>query len=207
MTTVGIIEYGAGNIRSIENAFDHIGARTRLVSSADDFDRVTHLVLPGVGSFAFCRRRLEESGLIPQLEKWALEDKKPLLGICVGMQLLAEYSEEHGRHDGLGWIKGRVLVLPEGDRRARVPHVGWNDITFAADFGKFAKGSEVDFYFDHSYALFDADPSQVVATCTHGAQFSVMVRRENIVASQFHPEKSQDAGLAMIKGFVEDGTC
>jgi glutamine amidotransferase len=207
MTTVGIINYGAGNIRSIENAFDHIGARTQLVSAEADFDQVTHLVLPGVGSFAFCRRRLEESGLVPKLEDWALAQKKPLLGICVGMQLLAQYSEEHGRHEGLGWIEGRVLALSEGDRRARVPHVGWNDITFATDFGRFAEGSQIDFYFDHSYALFDADPGQIVASCDHGAQFTVLVQRDNIVASQFHPEKSQDAGLDLIRGFLEGGTC
>lgn len=207
MIVAGIIDYGAGNIRSIENAFDHVGARTVKVASERDCDTATHLILPGVGSFGFCRQRLVESGLVPLLERWAIADRRPLLGVCVGMQLLAEYSEEHGRHEGLGWIKGQVRSIPEDGARVRVPHVGWNDVHFQQDFGRFGKGQQADFYFDHSYALFGADPAETVASCRHGVEFAVIVQRANIVASQFHPEKSQDAGLELIKGFLDLAPC
>lgn len=207
MKSVGIVDYGAGNIRSIENAFDHVGARVFKVSDSADAARATHLVLPGVGSFGYCRDRLEESGLIPTLKQWAIDEQKPLLGICVGFQLLAEYSMEHGQHEGLGWIKGRVLPLPSGNRRARVPHVGWNNIVFKKAFGRFGAGADIDFYFDHSFALFDTDEEQVIASCTHGTEFTTLVQRGNIVASQFHPEKSQDAGLDLLSGFLEIEPC
>lgn len=207
MIVVGIVDYGAGNIRSIENAFDHVGASTRKIVREEDGSGVTHLVLPGVGSFGFCKQRLVESGLVPLLERWAIFDRRPLLGICVGMQLLAEESEEHGRHEGLGWIRGRVRPIPGDGARVRIPHVGWNDVCFERSFGRFATGQHVDFYFDHSFALFGYDESETVATCRHGVEFAVVAKCDNIVASQFHPEKSQDAGLDLIKGFLDLSPC
>jgi imidazole glycerol-phosphate synthase subunit HisH len=201
MTKVGIIDYRAGNIRSIINAFDYIGCDTVLVTDEAGLAEVSHVILPGVGAFAFCMDRLQKSGLIPALEHWAFEQRKPLLGICVGMQLMASMSREQGNHDGLNWLGGKVLPLGEGG--VRVPHVGWNDVCFTEEFGGFAVGATADFYFDHSYAFFAPDKGAVVGECEHGVRFSAIVRRENVVAAQFHPEKSQDAGLKFLEGFVE----
>lgn len=202
MATVGIVEYGAGNIRSIQNAFEHIGCRTSLVSTEKDLDGVSHLVLPGVGAFAFCFDRLAQSGLIPVLERWGLVDQRPLLGICVGMQLMARQSLELGEHDGLNWMGGSVLPLSTNGGRVRVPHVGWNDVSFDQPFGNFDAGSRADFYFDHSYAFIGPEYGDVVGRCTHGQDFAAVVRRGNVVAAQFHPEKSQDAGLTFLASFL-----
>lgn len=206
MAVVGIIDYRAGNIRSIGNVFDHMGCASRLVSDEADFEGLTHVVLPGVGAFAFCMQRLSESGLLPALERWALVDHRPLLGICVGMQLLARRGFELGEHEGLDWIGGKVLPLTANGARVRVPHVGWNDVTFEEDFGGYAKGSKADFYFDHSFAYFDPERGNTVGRCVHGQVFSAIVRRGNIVATQFHPEKSQDAGIRFLEGFLELGS-
>jgi imidazole glycerol-phosphate synthase subunit HisH len=201
MTKVGIIDYRAGNIRSIVNAFDYIGCDTVLVTEKSTLADVSHVILPGVGAFAFCMDRLVASGLIPALEEWAFVQRKPLLGICVGMQLMASMSRELGQHAGLNWLGGKVLPLGEGG--VRVPHVGWNDVSFVEPFGSFAKGAAADFYFDHSYAFFEPDQGVVIGECEHGTRFSAIIRRDNVVAAQFHPEKSQDAGLKFLEGFVE----
>lgn len=208
MAVVGIVEYGAGNIRSIQNAFEHIGCRTNLVSTEEDLAGVSHLILPGVGAFAFCFHQLEASGMIPALEQWGLVDQRPLLGICVGMQLMARRGLELGDHQGLNWMGGTVLPLPADGSRVRVPHVGWNDVTFNQPFGKFDAGSKADFYFDHSFAFFDPEMGDVIGRCTHGLDFAAVVRRGNVVAAQFHPEKSQDAGIKFLESFLElDAPC
>jgi len=200
---VGLIDYQAGNIQSIDNAFGHLGARTRRVRAEADFDGLTHLLLPGVGAFGFCAERLRASGLVERLRRWALDEGRPMLGICVGMQLMADVGEEMGTHEGLGWIGGRVSLLPAAPPEVRVPHVGWNDVRFEQAFGSFAAGQSADFYFDHSYAFHAPVHGEVVGTCEHGDRFCALVRRGNLVAAQFHPEKSQDAGLRLLKGFLE----
>lgn len=202
MAVLGIIDYRAGNIRSIRNAFEHIGCDSRLVATAADLDGVSHLILPGVGAFAFCMQRLAESGLLPALEQWALVDQRPLLGICVGMQLMARHGYELGEHDGLNWMGGKVQPLIANGARVRVPHVGWNDVTFDEPFGGFAAGSKADFYFDHSFAFFDPEFGDTIGRCSHGQDFAAVVRRGNIVAAQFHPEKSQDAGIRFLESFL-----
>lgn len=202
MTVVGIIDYRAGNIRSIRNAFEHIGCETRLVTDAAELDGISHVVLPGVGAFAFCMQRLSESGMLPALERWALVEHRPLLGICVGMQLMARRGLELGDHEGLNWMGGKVLPLVANGARVRVPHVGWNDVTFAEPFGAFTAGSKADFYFDHSFAFFDPEFGETIGRCTHGQDFAAVVRRGNVVAAQFHPEKSQDAGIRFLEGFL-----
>lgn len=199
--TAGIIDYRAGNIRSLESAFEHIGAQVMRVQSAEDMSSCTHLVLPGVGAFGFCADRLEKSGIIPGLHHWAFELKKPLLGICVGMQLLADRSEESPGRRGLGWIGGDVKRLcPEA--KVRVPHVGWNSIRFKRSFGKFEAGSNVDFYFDHSYAYGQPRTGDVIGDCEHGVRFNAHIEKDNITAVQFHPEKSQASGLRFLEGFL-----
>jgi imidazole glycerol-phosphate synthase subunit HisH len=200
---IGIVDYGSGNIRSVCNAVEAAGAAVELVRQGRDVERCTHVILPGVGAFGFCADRLRASGLLPALTRFALTELKPLLGICVGMQLMADFSEELGRHEGLGWVGGSVRALEKSaDRSVRVPHVGWNDVTFKDSFGLFRVGDVVDFYFDHSFAFFDVEPKRQLATCRHGQLFSAVVQKGNIVAVQFHPEKSQAAGMRLLKSFL-----
>jgi glutamine amidotransferase len=173
------------------------------VRQARDVEGCTHVILPGVGAFGFCADRLRASGLLPALTQFALNELKPLLGICVGMQLMADYSEELGRHEGLGWVGGSVRTLERiADRSIRVPHVGWNEVVFKDAFGLFQAGEVIDFYFDHSFAFSDVEPQRELATCSHGRLFSAVIRRSNIVAVQFHPEKSQVAGMRLLKSFI-----
>lgn len=205
MAVVGVIDYGAGNVRSIANAIEHIGARAVAVKQSCDLQAATHLLLPGVGAFGFCADRLRASGLLKTIEDWALGDRRPLLGICVGMQLFADDSEELGLHAGLGWGGGHVRRLHPTSSSARVPHVGWNTVHFTEPFGDFVAGDHADFYFDHSYAYLGPTRARTVATCDHQAVFSAVIRRGVMVASQFHPEKSQAAGLRFLAAFLSLG--
>lgn len=200
---VGVIDYQAGNIRSIVNAIEHVGAKAVRVSLPEDVEHATHLLLPGVGAFGFCADRLRNSGLTPMLTDWALHERRPLLGICVGMQLLADWSEELGHQYGLGWAGGSVRALGPMLPEVRVPHVGWNTVRFDESFGDFSLGDEVDFYFDHSFALDAPERGNRLAACTHGRTFCAALRRDNIVATQFHPEKSQSAGMRFLCGFLD----
>lgn len=200
---VGIVDYQAGNVRSIENAFEHLGARVVHVRADSDVAGLTHMLLPGVGAFGYCAERLEMSGLVPALRKWAIEDRRPMLGICVGMQLLADTGEELGSHAGLGWIGGTVRQLQSSPPAVRVPHVGWNEVTFEEPFGSFAAGDSADFYFDHSYAFHDPVHGTTLGSCEHGIRFSAIVRRGNLIAAQFHPEKSQEDGLRFLRSFLQ----
>ena len=199
---VGIVDYQSGNIRSVANAAENAGGAVRDVRVPADLAACTHLILPGVGAFGFCAERLRSSGLLPALEQWALRDAKPLMGICVGMQLLAAYSEEHGRQEGLGWIGGTVRKLENaGDGGVRIPHVGWNEVEFTQPLGQFRVGDVANFYFDHSYAYDAPDSDSEVGRCRHGRTFSALIRRNNILAAQFHPEKSQAQGMRVLKAF------
>ena len=199
---VGIIDYGAGNIQSLSNAIEHIGAHVRLVRDTKEINGMTHLVLPGVGAFGYCADRLRATGMLPALEEWVFTQRRPILGICVGMQLLADSSEESGLQAGLGWIGGSVNKLQSTDAGIRIPHVGWNSVCFEEDFGEFQQGSQSDFYFDHSYAYHAPRYGRTVASCTHGQPFSAAIRRENIVGVQFHPEKSQTSGMRFLRSFL-----
>lgn len=199
--TVGIVDYQAGNIQSIENAFAHLGARTVRVQTEETLSSCTHLVLPGVGAFGFCAERLRASGLVASLERWAFTERRPLLGICVGMQLLADGSDESPGVPGMSWIGGSVRRLPSA-LGIRVPHVGWNAVEFERPYGEFVVGSTADFYFDHSYAFHQPSQGDTVGECSHGVSFCAVVRRDNIVAAQFHPEKSQSAGARFLAAFL-----
>jgi glutamine amidotransferase len=199
---VGIIDYQAGNLQSIGNAFEHLGADVVRVRHASDSDGCTHMVLPGVGAFGFCAEQLAKSGLTSLVDTWAFQLQRPLLGICVGMQLLADQSEESPDARGLGWVGGCVRLFSSGDRAVRVPHVGWNTVTFESGWGEFRTGDEADFYFDHSFAYMHPVRGVTVASCEHGARFTAVVQRDNVIAAQFHPEKSQSAGMRFLRGFL-----
>lgn len=195
---IGVVDYDAGNLRSLCNALEAVSADVRLVKAVDDLRPCTHAILPGVGAFGHCIERLQASRMVEGLVDWAIHGGRPLLGICVGMQMLADAGEEHGETPGLGWIPGRVSRLP-ASRSARVPHVGWNDVRFRPPCGSLG----ADFYFDHSYRFCPADESHALGTATHGIDFCAAVRKGSVIGVQFHPEKSQEAGLRFLRWFIE----
>ncbi|HYI49018.1 MAG TPA: imidazole glycerol phosphate synthase subunit HisH [Allosphingosinicella sp.] len=199
---VGIVDYRAGNIHSIENAFETLGARVTFVRQEADIASVTHLVLPGVGAFGHCAEKLQATGLVAPLHRAVFDERRPLLGICVGMQLLADHGEEAGGHDGLGWLGGTVRAMTAPTPAIRIPHVGWNDVRFEEDFGGFSVGDAPDFYFDHSFAYREPRDGRVIGSCDHGGRFAAIVGAGNVVAVQFHPEKSQSSGMRFLTGFL-----
>ena len=200
---VGIIEYGAGNIKSLANTFQHINVEVILINKELDFNKVNYLVLPGVGAFGYCMEKLNKSKLIPNIIKW-INNEKPLLGICVGMQMLFKSSEEQGHHDGLGLLDGKITDLRVENPEVKVPHVGWNKVTFQNNFNLFKKNETEDFYFAHSYSFENLENNYELAHCTHGKKFCAIIKNKNIIGVQFHPEKSQHAGIKFLKSFLDE---
>ena len=208
--TVAIIDYGSGNLRSAEKAFARAAAEAGtgqdIVVTADPalVASAARVVLPGVGAFADCRQGLLGiAGMGDALQQAVHIRKAPFFGICVGMQLMAEWGLEHGRHQGLGWLKGTVEPMDPADKSLKIPHMGWNDLTIARPhpvLDGIAAGTHV--YFVHSYAFRPADPADLLATVDYGGPVTAMVGRANMIGSQFHPEKSQAAGLRLIANFL-----
>ncbi|HET8611273.1 MAG TPA: imidazole glycerol phosphate synthase subunit HisH [Sphingomonas sp.] len=198
--TLALIDYGAGNLRSVENALRAAGAREVLVSAdAEALRGAERIVLPGVGAFGACMAALAGlPGMIEALEQRVLREGAPFLGICVGMQLMAQAGEEHGRHAGLGWVSGTVRRLPERPG-LKVPHMGWNDVIPARPHPLIAPGEA---YFLHSYALEGADEGELLAVTDQGGPVTAAIGRDNLVGVQFHPEKSQRYGLALMERFL-----
>ncbi len=198
-----VIDYGMGNLGSVKRALEECGATEVMISNYEsDFDKCTHAILPGVGSFRDAMHNLHEQNLVPRIKKLALEDKVPFLGICLGMQLLASGGEEHGRTTGLELIPGTVSLLKPviGER---VPHVGWNEIQKKNE-SPILEGipDQSDFYFVHSYHFSVDDPAAVIATTPYCGEFVSVVAKENITGTQFHPEKSSFAGFQLLKNFL-----
>jgi len=197
---VAVLDYGIGNLRSAQKALEHVGADARLTADPHGIAKADGVVLPGVGAFGRCMEALRAC----RLDTIAIEvadSGRPFMGICVGMQILATHSEENGLHEGLGWIPGKIkkLDLP---KQFAVPHVGWNTVRIAHAWGDFPSGFTADFYFDHSFAYGAPRFGRAVGLCQHGQEFSAIIQRDNITAVQFHPEKSQTAGLRLIEGFL-----
>lgn len=193
-----------GNTGSVKRAFEECGAGEVVISHYEaDFDHCTHAVLPGVGSFADAMKNLQATALVPRIKKLALEDKIPFLGICLGMQLLATSSEENGPAEGLNLIPGRVeLFRPLNGER--VPHVGWNEIQKQNPHPLLNEvPDKSDFYFVHSYRFKSADDANVIATTPYCGEFTSVVARDNVMGTQFHPEKSSFAGFQIIKNFLQ----
>lgn len=201
---IAVVDYGMGNLRSMGKALEHVGADVVVTSNAEDLRSAERIVLPGVGAFGEAMANLRSTGLVDALEDEVLRGGKPFLGVCVGMQLLAAESVEHGRHRGLGWIEGAVLPIPIQAPHLRVPHTGWNPIEVtggaAGPLGRVRAGEA--FYFTHSFQLVPADDALIAARCEHGASIVAAVARDNILAVQFHPEKSQQAGLEFLADFL-----
>ena len=193
-----------GNLYSVLSAFQMLGADAHLVETPDRLFAMDRLVLPGVGAFRDCMRRLREGGFAPALSQAVREQGRPLLGICLGMQALARKSYEGGEHEGLGWIDAEVVRL----EHARVPHVGWNDLLYRTDSPIFqGLPARPDFYFVHSYQMRCTEGAVVDATCDYGGTVTAAVRQGNVVATQFHPEKSQDYGLRLLQNFLAWSPC
>lgn len=201
---IAVVEYGSGNIHSISSAFDMIGADVLVTNKPEDFQAATHIVLPGVGAFGVCMENLRASGVEESLREEVLEKGKPFYGICVGMQVLAREGHEFGVHRGLGWLNGIVKKFEVDETEFKVPHVGWNEVVVSNDNPLFDGISQKDktFYFTHSYHFVSDDQNLVAANCEYGESFPAAVQKDNIFATQFHPEKSQENGLKVLENFL-----
>lgn len=206
-TDVGILDLQMGNLRSVANAVDQLGFDVRIVEGAAEIDTLTHLIVPGVGAFGAASRRLAERGLLEPVRRFAAGGR-PVLGLCLGMQLLATEGEEGGRHEGLDLVPGVVTRL-DASRVPAVPHVGWNSVTLTGAHPVLAQvRTGVDFYFVHSFRITTSRPADVLGTTEYGDVFPAIVGRGNVVGFQFHPEKSQANGLRLIENFCGwDGRC
>jgi glutamine amidotransferase len=198
-----IVDYGIGNLRSVQKALERVGATAVVTSDPAALDRAQGVVLPGVGAFGDGMDRLRQRGLVEPVLRQA-EAGKPLLGICLGMQLLFDESEEMGHQEGLGLLPGRVVRFPEGE--LKVPHIGWNQLRLAEPRPEMALLEGVEdgayAYFVHSYYPAAGEPGDLLATTEYGIEFASVVGRGTIWGAQFHPEKSQDVGLRLLKNFV-----
>ncbi|MDP3935333.1 MAG: imidazole glycerol phosphate synthase subunit HisH [Candidatus Giovannonibacteria bacterium] len=199
---VVIIDYGMGNLFSVINALKFFNADAKISGRAEDIKSADKIILPGVGAFPDGMKNLKNLGLIGALEEAVLKNKKPFLGICLGMQLLASEGEESGLTKGLGWIAGRVRKFAVDETKFRIPHIGWNDVVVGANGVLFEGIQNPVFYFVHSYHLVPENPAVVAATCEYGEKFAAAVRKDNIFGTQFHPEKSQKSGLKLLENFL-----
>ncbi len=211
MAGVAIIDYGSGNLRSAAKAFERAVAEAGVVlpvtvtADPEAVRRAERVVLPGVGAFGDCKRGLEAlPGMVEALRERVLDAGTPFLGICVGMQLLATWGREHGDHAGLGWIPGEVVAVRPSDRRLKVPHMGWNQLEVKAPAHPVLAGlpGDAHAYFVHSYHVVTDDPAHTLATVDYGGPLAAVVGRDNILGTQFHPEKSQATGLRVITNFL-----
>ena len=212
-TSITLVDYGMANLLNVARAFEHCGATVRVVETAAEIPAAERLVVPGVGAFRDCLEEMRQRGFDDALRRYA-DSGRPLLGICVGMQALFEVSEEFGEHPGLGILPGRVQPVPRLDADGaaqRVPHIGWSHLvepeggrdwagTLLAPFG----GRQPAVYFVHSFAAQPANPSDRLADCLYGGQrICATVQRGNLMATQFHPERSGEAGLEIVRHFLE----
>lgn len=199
MKSIGVVDYGSGNLRSVSKALEAAGAQVQLISKENQLDTLDAVVVPGVGSFGDCARNLRASGLWQPLAEW-LKAGKPYLGICLGYQLLFESSEETPGEKGFGFLEGRVVRFPTGD--LKIPHMGWNTLGETKGPLYDRQAQDAAFYFVHSYFPVPADDSIVSGRCDYGGSFAASVSKGALHATQFHPEKSQANGLALLRNFL-----
>ena len=197
---IGILDYGLGNIKAFGNIYKNLNIEYKFISKKNDFDGVTKIILPGVGAFDYAMSKLNSSGLRDELEKKVLEEKLPVIGICVGMQMLAKRSDE-GKLEGLGWIDGVVRKF-EDKKDLPLPHMGWNSIKVSKESLLLKDLDNSFFYFLHSY-YFDTDEDKVLAKASYIDEFDCIVNVDNIYGIQCHPEKSHHFGINLLKNFGE----
>ena len=198
---VAIIDYEFGNVRSVTNALESLGVNVSLTRDMALLKKADCLILPGVGAFQDGMKNLERLQLVSLLNQLVLDEKKPILGICVGMQLMASQGNENGTYPGLGWIDAEVVRFPNSE--LKVPHVGWNDAkTISESPITTEQGALHSYYFVHSFYLACNNYQDVKAECDYGTIFPAIIQRDNIFAVQFHPEKSQKHGLTLLKNFL-----
>ena len=208
MSLCTIIDYGSGNLRSAAKAFERSAptdVEIRVSSDPADVAAASHIVLPGVGAYGDCRAGLDGiPGMVDALERAVREAGRPFLGICVGMQLMATRGREFTVTEGLDWIPGEVGPLTPSSPDLKIPHMGWNDLSFSGDPHPALTGLQTGMhaYFVHSFALSCTDPADCIATVDYGGPVAAIVGRDNMLGTQFHPEKSQETGLGLIAGFL-----
>ncbi len=201
---IAIVDYGMGNVRSVHNALDFLGEDAVITADPDKISDASRLILPGVGAFGDAMANLESRGLVDVLRREVLDKGKPFLGICLGMQLLAKSSTEHGYCGGLGWFDAEVVRFDLSNSGLKVPHMGWNNIIPHVNHTLLAnlRSDQFVFYFVHSYHVVCKDSKNAGASCQHGYPFTAAIYRDNLFATQFHPEKSQDNGLQILTNFA-----
>lgn len=202
--SVAVVDYGAGNLRSVAKALERSGFDTRVSSDVREIEQMDAIVLPGVGAFADAAASLRRTGLWDAVSR-VIESGRPYLGLCLGLQLLFEESDEHGVHKGLGVLPGRVERFPKNDESGApllVPHIGWNEVRFEGQHPMLQHLPDGDtYYFVHSYRALAANDEDVIGRVDYGGRFAAAVARDNVVAVQFHPEKSQASGRRLLDGF------
>jgi len=206
MSRIAVVDYGMGNLQSVLNAMSHVGAAADLVSNADLLGGYGKIILPGVGAFSQAIASLQTSGMADALHT-AAQKHREILGICLGMQLMCRDSEEDGKFTGLGWIAASVRRFPQ-HLGVRIPHIGWNDLSFQREH-YLLQGlpTSPDVYFVHSYRVECDNREDVLATSDYGEPFVAMFSHENLMGIQFHPEKSQTAGLRILRNFADHNAC
>ena len=207
MTTVTLVGYGLGNIQAFANIYHRLSIPVVIASNADQLLGAEKLILPGVGAFDWAMARLNESGMRARLDELVLHQKIPVLGVCVGMQMMANRSEE-GEIPGLGWIDAEVVRFQLAQvSHAPLPHMGWNDVNFLSEDPLFVGISSPRFYFLHSYHFLAHHDSQILATTDYGHSFTSIASSSHIYGVQFHPEKSHHWGVQLLKNFAESKIC
>jgi imidazole glycerol-phosphate synthase subunit HisH len=203
MSSVSIVDYGVGNIRAFENIYRRLDVTVHVANSAKQILSAEKLVLPGVGAFDWAMNRLNASGMRDSLDTAVLKHRVPVLGVCVGMQMMAESSEE-GHTPGLGWFDAKVIKFqPASNLDAPIPHMGWNDVEYADQKDLFVGISDPRYYFLHSYVIQPANREDILATTEYRDSFVSAVRRNNVYGTQFHPEKSHTWGISLLRNFAD----
>jgi len=200
---IGIVDYGMGNLLSVYSAFDYLGAEVKVCKHPEELLTVDRIVIPGVGAFKDCIDKIVSTGFKEVLDEQVLQRGKPILGICLGMQVMAKIGLEGGENKGLGWFDATIVKLSPKYPTLRIPNIGWNDVSFDPNIFLF-KGvpQNADFYHVHSYFMDVNDASDIVATYEYRQRVTAAVLKDNIFATQFHPEKSQDHGLKILENFI-----